>query len=623
MDEVARLGRGADMAELRGAFERAEGTAAPRTFTAEVASLARRGVLSQVGGRSGRTLYALAGQSLPPVAAEPVADDVLEVLAALERACTREGQAVSTAEVRTELARAGVSLKSTSINAVRKALTTLAATRQQGAPGFREAQVVMRRRTRLTGSDECYWLPEVMTTAVARGERGGGGGATAAASSSSSSARPERSSPRSKSEALRSAVADCRAVLGRPITKQELRWWVEHEIAARRAPGLSAVEVSRTLAAVVGTDGRHGGKPGRVHVVASRWTTPGGVPPRHTLGAPSPAEERAVQVEDLAAAMRLGDEWSSVGAVERRAESLRSPVMSEWAWLRRRVACHLVRDLCPAEDGAALARAARGAGDTLGTWLQDIAPSLRPGQREHRARTLHVRQAHLAVLCELLEVAITPRRPERQIAVAGEDGVFEPGELDLWWARARDLSRSDDARMTHVVGDARRFRARFVRPLGETDGPGSPASLIAPSSAFDRPEALVALYGLFSVPRTRTLIRSATALLGTVIRDREAIWDALIALPGHEHAARQSFVVAAGLLGQPAPLHLFTEPWRQPEDVAAWALGQALSHGPGLSTALCEMYAEARADTPVAASRDLLKTAEGRLRTGFFFSALG
>src|SRR5690606_3815824 len=117
------LGRGATVAALRFDYEQRYGSKAPRSFTSEVHSLVRRGVMERTGGRAGHTLYAPAGSRLH--VRESDQDDALLVLKALRSAYRRTGRAVSTSEVTAELRRLKLKLSTTSVNAVKKRLETL------------------------------------------------------------------------------------------------------------------------------------------------------------------------------------------------------------------------------------------------------------------------------------------------------------------------------------------------------------------------------------------------------------------------------------------------------------------------------------------------------------------
>ncbi|HKK07882.1 MAG TPA: hypothetical protein VKA44_03280 [Gemmatimonadota bacterium] len=133
------LGRGLEVDEIREAWEEAEGEEAPRTLTAEVSSLKRRGVLRAAGGRPGHTLYAPAGMTGLTKRRED--DDAVIVLDALRRFFEREGWAASTRAVEQEIRAGERELTSQHVNAVKRYLDTLARETVRGPKSSRAPEL--------------------------------------------------------------------------------------------------------------------------------------------------------------------------------------------------------------------------------------------------------------------------------------------------------------------------------------------------------------------------------------------------------------------------------------------------------------------------------------------------
>ncbi|HKK07289.1 MAG TPA: hypothetical protein VKA44_00240, partial [Gemmatimonadota bacterium] len=312
-----RLGRGLELAEIRDAWREAEGSEPPKTLTSEVSSLKRRGVLKAAGGRPGHTLYAPA--DMTGLKAHRADDNAVIVLEALRRGYRRLGRALSTREVAEEVEAGEREISSDHPNAVKRYLDTLERETVRGPKASRTPKVVRISAEGAAGQPSNHWLP-------------------AGAGPDDVEELEALVAPRSKADAVRQAVGRAAADLGRPVSRTELRWWLEWTGAPpvlRKA--LEATRAGTYLADTYRTDQGHAGEEGRLHQITTRMTCHGGAPVRWSLGPATAWQEAMCRVEDVAGAFRLPEELRSIQALERRAALLRSDVLSELADLRRRL----------------------------------------------------------------------------------------------------------------------------------------------------------------------------------------------------------------------------------------------------------------------------------------------
>lgn len=300
---AGRLGRGAEVAQLREAFEQATGSKAPSSFTSEVHSLKKRGLLEVVGGRASHTLLAPAG--FEPDQTQRADDEALLVLEALRSVYRRLRRPVSTREVEDELERLELPLAPDNANTVRQHLHTLCRETRRGPKAARKPKARKIDVDGPSGQPTSHWLP--------------------AAAEPRSEATP---GARSKAAAIRLVVGRVQEALGRPATRTEIRWWID-------GPGRQT-DVSRTLSARYAGrrlsdtwrwDRKADGEAGRLHPVSTPLTCHGGPPVRWSLGPPSLDDAALAHLEDLVAALRPADESESIRRLERRSAALRSEAL--------------------------------------------------------------------------------------------------------------------------------------------------------------------------------------------------------------------------------------------------------------------------------------------------------
>lgn len=583
-----RLGRGLELDELREAWREAEGGEPPKTLTAEVASLKRRGVLEAAGGRPGHTLYAPAGMT--GLKAQREDDDAVIVLEALRRGYRRLGRALSTREVAEEVEAGGRALSSDHPNAVKRYLDTLERETVRGPKAARAPKVVRISAEGAAGQPSNHWLP--------------------AGAADAEDAPQDLVAPRSRADAIRLAVGRAAADLGRPVSRTELHWWLEWTgappaICQALTPGRAGTYLSDTYR----TDRHHVGEEGRLHQVTTRLTCHGGAPVRWSLGPASARQEALCRIEDACGAFRLPAELRSIQALERRAGLLRSEVLSELADLRRGLVASRLRDAAGKFDGRALARELLAAGERMERW-RDEGDDLTGGQLETRGYALRDRRELLGAAEGLLTFGGGPEAPE--VRAVGEAGLVGLQDLQpLLESAARTIGLPPEAGQ-QLIAKARRF------PVEETPGQerfGSP--LDNPLSLVDRLDALEALYELVPAVRARSLVREARALLGYSLRDADTVRSLLEDVEGRPGFPREALIVALGLLGEAVPGRDVSAPSYNADCVAAFVLADVFKDfaKTGVPITVPE-------DTTAEAKR-VAATASRRIRGGLLLSAVG
>lgn len=533
-----RLGRGASTPELRAAFAQAEQIPeelVPASFVAEVSSMVRRGVLVRTGGHGTKTLYALPDSGLEGVESE---DGAIVVLDALRDAAQRLGRAVSTREVDQELrrrVRAGLAaFESDHPNAVRQRLMILARPRVRGA---KAGQLVVRvPAPAKLGVQSAHWLPADHTAATE---------AAAGTPLVDTSARAAvRVAPRSRASAVRAAIQTSTLLLGRPVTRQEIRAMLEWGLLpdeaalllgsdatagtgagaddADAAPPAAASDarptstprgegcrrhrdadvLGRALAftAASDADAVAAGAEGRVRITTSALTCLGGAPPRYATGAVSPEALAAILFEDLAVGYRVRDEVAGIGALRRRAATLGSELLHQIAWTREAVLAERLHDALasvPTRWRPNIGKRDRLGLRALATGVEQVtvilqqatrqlraqceSASLTAGQREGRMRELVERLVHVEAALAFVERSATPILSMRNVAVVGEAGLVPPSALKPFVEGGAKSRRATHKQVWLWLTAARRFP-----PPGRAGAPSAVASA-GPQGAGVRP----------------------------------------------------------------------------------------------------------------------------------------
>lgn len=581
-----RLGRGAEVAELREAFEQETGAEAPSSFTSEVHSLKRRGLLDVVGGRASHSLLAPAG--FEPDRRQREDDEALIVLRALRAAYVRLSRPVSTREVEEAAGRMVAPFTPDNANTVRQHLHTLCRETVRGPKAARMPKVRKITADGPSGQPTSHWLPANVEPE-----------------------RPATAAARSKSAAIRLATGHVQDVLGRPVTRTEIRWWLEGpggEDAVSSA--LSSRHVGRRLGKAWDWDRRAVSEAGRLHRVATPLTCHGGPPIRWSLGPPGQSAEALCYFEDLVSTLRPADESESIRRLERRAATLDSPVLQRLADIRRALLAAALREprtgMGHEEAVSTLAEAADGqrkwvAGDSDARANPKVAAQLR--SLDERSSQLEAARAVLRFI---------PETDLPDLRIVGQAGTATWEELDPALRATSMRLGLDPARSSRLVDAARRF-PKTETPGRERFGAAGEHAL----SVLDRPDVMGLLYDLFRLPRTTALMRDAQLCLGFGLRDGALLRELFEDVPRGDRTARRALVVALGLIGEPLALEIAVPEPDDPEATEAWLLSAVL--GRWLDAAADVRVADSRAK---GAARRVTDKALARIESAFPWSVI-
>ncbi len=574
-------GRGFEIAEIRDAYEETGREIGDRTtFNAEVYSLVRRGILIRSGGRTGRTRYCHRDQ---PVQGEDATwDDGMVVLQALRSIYEALERAVTTREVHEEVRRLGLPLSSEHPNLVRKRLQTLSRSRERGHPDWHEPRVEMVRKKTQTGRPIVYWFPA--------GEKPG----------------EVEEVAWSGAEAARRGFEKVQEELGRPATRQELRWWAD---ASRSLdPIANAIDLSRlardTRSAARWDRSKAGGD-GRLFRIDGDLRCHGGAPPYFAVGDVEAATVEACRLEELVAALRPAVELEDVQYLLDLADLVGSQDLERFAFFRRSVLANEIRGGFGRRLSGAVALA-RQALERLAVWADH--PSLSQDVRGSRRREVEDRVRQVAA------VELLPQGDQRlpDVAVVGTAGLSDTESLTPLLASIGDLLELDGKAQLRLLAAVRRFP--------NPSDPGSErfkAAAENPLSLLDRVDAIGAIYQAASVPAAGALIEDAQQLLGRVIRDAELVERLLQHLPAHDHVVRRAVVVALGMLGRVPELEIAVPDPSNPEDTAAYSLAAVLG-APGDAYSYVRTL-DQRAEGP---ARDYVYDVVGRIDVGDLVTAI-
>jgi hypothetical protein len=594
---------GATLDEARVAFARIHGREAPALFTTLAYGLLKRGVLERRGGRAGHTRLAPAGAR--HAAMRHPADDGEVVLAALERLSAQEDRWYATREVKREIRRAGRTLKSTSVNAVRKRLETLAKGKVRGDAAWQTPRVFRQTIEGTTGAPAVFW----------RIARVGPITATMA--------------PQSAAESSRIAIRAAHAILGRPVSATELRWWAEWRGGADEAPRAGqddqaaalerwAAEQLRAgggrtlLAQVRRADGRAGPHAGRVVVASGDLRCHGGAPRRYSLGVPSAEALAQVGFEDTLRAVAPDKEWEEIRAIRAMAQRRCLPALAELAETRLRL---LVETLslaaAPVDAGTMLARVTESL-LVLDTWVSSVARRVTRGSRQREIAQMRraVEGAQYA-LRNVRQLGADGRAVPAAYARVGAAGLTTLDDLRPLAALVGRQFDLDERQAVRLVQHARRF------PL--SDSPTRAGRFVMgtrprPLAGVDRVDAMLALCD--AMPRlsasVRAQVRAGAALLGRVIRDADLLETLRAATPTAERPVQHAIMTALALLGEaPSPRAITGD--AESADVAAYIVALGLSALPNAE--VCQRI-DALAAHGAPGSRQLVATAQRRARVG-------
>lgn len=571
-------------------------SALPATYSAQFFSLVRRGVLVAVDGRASRTRYAphdspYAAPEGGPTGAEGEAsdDDALTVLTALRHALEDTGRdSVSTEDVSRSLDRLGLTLTSTDVNAVRVRLRTLSRTRRRGVESWTAPRVRCSETTTVSGRRLLRW--------------------SLADGLDISAVAPPTSRPETAADAVRELVRHVQVLLGRPVFRRELQWWLEAnatDVVARHTFDFLAdggQTLSALLASTTRFDARRSG-PGRLERVALEFTCHGGGAPRFWVGELTPEATRMALVEELANGLRLADELAAIEVLTRRTARVRIPAVARLIEVRRGALAVYLEDRLGQDVEAtreameALLRsyarcrlwAAAGARTEDGRY----ARLLDLNERERHVRALPACAAHRTA-------TFRARRMPRLIGVASAVALdaLEPflGAAEKELGIPRKLAR---------VACLKGVRRIPLRPAGASRFGAHPER---GDVGFDRADALLRMYRMAPATRTHALLDVAAELLGPVLRDASLV-RGIAQAPNATPGLRRAAIVALALLGE-APAGADTTRYQSDDllDGRAMLLARALSGAAG---------ADLHVEHPA------LALAAMRLRNGRLLTALG
>lgn len=576
--EAEIANRGVTVEHIRGAWERHTGQAAPASFAAEVFSLLRRGILIRIGGRVGTSLYAHRDSV---VDRGGIGGDAEAILDALRSAHRRLRRPVSTREVSAELVRRAVQLESDDRNVVRKRLGSLATERQRGPAAGKTPKVRRIDEKSSASRPVTYWEP-------AGADVGG------------------RRQPRSRAEAIREAIGEATQELGRPVSRTELRWWIDaHENRHPAAELLNRERLSADLSDTAKADRRYVGEAGRVHRVSSALACHGGAPERYTLGSPTPDDSGVCALLDAIYAYQPAAEMAEIEVLRNRGTVLEHLELLKLARLRHGALQRAVRDTVGADIIAIQISRARASLAILDRWFAET--NLTRNQLDGRLRYLREAREHLDAVAEL-----KPRGRTRKVQIIGEAAAAPAAHLD---AIAQSTARLVDlpvARAARLFDDVRRLPVA-APPRGERIGADSPD----PLSGLDRVDAVLACFDAVPLARTSVLLAEARGLLGRVLRDPDAM-HRLIRLPRVDFAVRRAAVLALALLGHTVDVELAVPDPADADDTSAYVLASIIALGHDAYVALAA--ADRRA---VGAARMVTDDALRRLEGGDYVCVVG
>lgn len=600
-----RLRRGVTVGEIGVGYTSHYGDEPPAAFTSRVHSLVKGGVLVAVGGRVGRTRYAWRETAELYREADAVADpgdDVLRVLVACTAAVARRGRAVSTREVAEELRRLDLVLGSEDINAVRRALTTLARTRTRGHPDWHAPRVVRETYRSTTGHGSAWWRPAARPAAKDNSRE-----ICTAAEDNRGASLPAFS----RSAAIRAAVDRCVAEVGRPVSRRELRWW----LLAGRATDLAAATLAKDLESVAQADRRavEGGAPpgGRLLRLEGDLTAFGAAPPRVVVMPSTWTGQLAGRIEDAALGLRLADEVEGIARARRHAERRVSAPLARLATAResalRQAFAHLTVD--PRNDDLAGALTALAASyDVLEELVLTASHSSDTRDailREFRERRRHVGAVSLVAGPEGAGTGETaawrlPGVSRESLTAFVEAAGLELGQPVAWAKLLTGVRRTVSATPEKAPIPGR--------------GHGPPAILI------DRVDALQAIYRRVPVARANALLGAAEGLLGQVLRNPALVRQVSDeAEATGDRATCRAAVISLGLLGALGREARALAAGGEARDVAAAILATVLAD----PAAALDRVAEIGRDARNAEASRIAEKAAVRIRRGRLISVIG
>ena len=427
-----------------------------------------------------------------------------------------------------------------------------------------------------------------------------------------------------ESELMRTLVVRTEAALGRPVSRPEVAWYMEHVLAHGTAEERALCDAMPTprldyhLAAMIQQRARIGNVDGRLTL--RRLDPPalqaGPHRARFTFGAPNAPRSPIMDVEHAADVLQLAVEAESLRALDARVDwydddpigaVVRALRDARLVAIRRALRVVLPYDRESVQTAAAQAMTSA---TKMGAWLQ--APPVRLGTTgaanvAARVGTARKRHTDITALDGLLErVREGVLAYTETVAVLGEAAVLTHDET-------RTFVDQIAAAVNPMIPMERLTYVSSARRLAVPDPETARTRVM-----IDRVDVAMLCARADDQPRAFTLVSAAHALLGHVLRDAAHLAQVLRQHPHADAGDRRALVVACALLGHVVPPDLAVPDPRDLLDTRAYLLACALG-SPEQAVALIDA-ADRRAAGPV---REVTDTALGRAESGALLAVVG
>jgi hypothetical protein len=585
-------GNGLSVNELRAVYARTYGPITSRRAYDVLSALIEETGVVAVSGRSPTIRYGYSHLARP-LAPDPLGD---RLVAAVTVYVDTHGVCPTTHDVLTQLDADGHPRVDRHVLQRALLALTVGDTRVGTATWLHEPRLERLEVTAVSGATMIYWRVVGAETPVPR--------------------------TRGETETLRQLLASAEAAIGRPVSRPELLWYMQHVLANgtedERAlcSALPTPDLDRVLSMTVQQVERKGIPAGRTNI---RRFDPlalqaGPHRTRFSLTAADTVRSPVCEVEHAADVMNASAESEALAAFRRQVadetRGTRTSLGSDVLALREDAVCAIMSRLLPYTSAVidhATSTAMASAADML-QWLKAPPVLLGTDGKPNISARLWTAVRRLDDLRGLNALLASARRgaTAEAIRVLGDAAVLTPAE-------ARTLVEQiavpvnpllPKERLTYLAA------ARRVVPTGYTDRRGY--------AGLDRVDALLVACRADEQPRAQTLVESAHRLLGHVLRDGPRLEALLAAHPYAEPADRRAVVVACALIGHVVPVEVAVPDPRELLDTRAYLLACALGDPAGAVQRI------AKADRRAAgAAREVTDTALARAEGGLLLAVIG
>lgn len=630
MERTHDLGRGVTIAEACEQYAQGRTNLEVLHFQQDSRGLVQRGILLPTEGSSGRTRYAHR-DAMQPAHGDDYNDPWIAIMAALRIAHAAACSLAPTgrAEVRisevisavNELLAPRASLMG--VETIRHALRSMAVGYPGGAPEWQVPWVVCTEGPSPSGVRTNWWRP--------------------VDSPASEAALSDR--PRSLRDAVMAAALACHATLGRPVTRTEIRWWVDahrdcdpvaraipHEKVGMALDSVERLVTSRSsqripakqvIARIRGPLTCYGGPSARLAVTTREHIS--------QVIDDSLATIHVCRLEDAIESYAVADEWDSINRLRALSVYHSAPVLGELAERRTALLARLILDQVVAGDLVIALMLAERAVTVLESWVMGT-PDIPRDTRLSRLLVISQRRRGLVAVRSImrssrsasseddepdpLNLLRLAHSSKKVAAIGAKIALMTQEDLLPWFDAARDaLAWDGKTSIARVVDSAR----RFVLPGAYRILPSPFAETPVPMSGIDRVDALVSLYRRTGLLGAVTLLDPATAILGHVLRDAGVLREALHALRPGDAWPFRAIVVALGLLGDALPIQDAIMDVHDPLDIEASIFAATLSRPLEAARIATQAYTVAKG----VAARAVSDAACARADAGDFFGIVG